>query len=275
MKVRVLVSLEEIDNGWLDPARKASTCAVAQALVNAKIVRDKRGVDVLNDTVLLRLPNDGDQSVFTVSLAFSEWIGKFDRWTAIRSKYQKWRKECAELRRLGRTDFPPMPTVKGKPVPPVTVIIDPEEQHVSIEGEPASKSERVILPKAHRDQFARSLLDNFKALVQLGPHRFNPLFEYLQVVSGRETATGEFVDCHGVVMKNYPYPGNHKMYKETGVKPVSNYSGYSGEAQAHSPEKCSASALRDRIRKNQIGSKHPKTPSLYSSEFQAKADRKS
>ena len=42
MKVRFLVTLEEIDNGWLDPARKASTCAVAQALVNAKIVRDKR-----------------------------------------------------------------------------------------------------------------------------------------------------------------------------------------------------------------------------------------
>ena len=40
MKVRILVTLEEIDNGWLDPARKASTCAVAQALVNAKIVRD-------------------------------------------------------------------------------------------------------------------------------------------------------------------------------------------------------------------------------------------
>ena len=42
MKVRILVTLEEIDNGWLDPARKESTCAVAQALVNAKIVRDER-----------------------------------------------------------------------------------------------------------------------------------------------------------------------------------------------------------------------------------------
>ena len=176
MKVRILVTLEEIDNGWLDPARKASTCAVAQALVNAKIVRDTLGVNVLNDTVLLRLPNDGDQSVFTVSLAFSEWIRKFDRWTAVRSNYQAWRKECADLRRLGRTDLPPMPATKGNPVSPVTVIIDTEEQHVSIEGEPASKSERVILPKAHRNQYARSLLENFKSLVQLGPQRFNPLF---------------------------------------------------------------------------------------------------
>ena len=275
MKVRVLVSLEEIDNGWLNPARKASTCAVAQALVNAQFVRATAGVEVLNNTVLLRLPNDADKSVFTVSVAFSEWISDFDRWTSIRSNYQKWRKECAELRRLGRTDLPPMPTVKGKAVAPVTVILDTEERHVSIEGEPKTKSERVILPKAYRDQYVVSILDNFKALVQLGPPRFHSLFEYLQVVSARETATGEFVDCHGVVMRNKPCPGNHKMYKETGVTPVSNYSGKSGKAQMHSPEKCSASALRDRIRKNQIGSKHPKTSSLYSSEFQTKADRKS
>ena len=183
MKVRILITLEVIDNGWLDAARKASTCAVAQVLVNAKIVRDTLGVDVLKDTVLLRLPNDGDQSVFTVSQAFSEWIADFDRWTAVRSNYQAWRKECADLRRLGKTDLPPMPATKGNPVSPVTVIIDTEERHISIEGEPESKSERVILPAHYVNQYSLAFRRNFGSVQQLDRQRFMSLYAYLQVLS--------------------------------------------------------------------------------------------
>ena len=265
MKVRVLVRLEEIDKGWLNPARKASTCAVAQALLNAKIVRDTRGVDVLNDTVLLRLPNDGDQSVFTVSLAFSEWIREFDRWTALRSNYQKWRKECAELRRLGRTDLPPMPATKGTPVSPVTVIIDTEERHVSIEGEPISKSERVVLPAAHRDRYILSIRDNFESLLQLDAERFNSLCSYLHVVSGGKLASS--ARRTGPTAKN-------KGGKETVVEPVSNSIGNSGEAQAQSPEEDTRTILLNRMRRNRSGSKRAKAPSHYSTEFQTKADEK-
>ena len=259
MKVRILVTLEVIDNGWLDAARKSSTCAVAQVLVNAKIVRDTLGVDVLKDTVLLRLPNDGDQSVFTVSLAFSEWIRKFDRWTAVRSNYQKWRKECADLRRLGKTDLPPMPAIKGKPATPVTVIMDTEEQHVSIEGEPASKSERVVLPPSYRDRYLLSIRDNFESLLRLDTERFNSLCSYLHVVAGGQLSSS---------VRRMGLPGKSKAYPETVVKPVSNYSGNSGDVQAHSPEKYSMSTRRDKMSKNQNGSKCPKSPSVYPSEYQ-------
>ena len=265
MKVRILVTLEEIDNGWLDPARKASTCAVAQALVNAKIVRDTLGVDVLKDTVLLRLPNDGDQSVFTVSLAFSEWIRKFDRWTAVRSNFQKWRKECADLRRLGKTDLPPMPATKRKPVPPVTVIIDTEERHISIEGEPESKSERVVLPPSYRDRYLLSIRDNFESLLRLDTERFNSLCSYLHVVAGGQLSSS---------VRRMGPPAKSKAHGEIVVEPVSNYTGNASDVQAHSPEEHRRSALLNKMRKKQSGSKHPKTSSLYSSEFQTKADRK-
>ena len=259
MKVRVLVSLEEIDNGWLNPARKASTCAVAQALVNAQFVRATAGVEVLNNTVLLRLPNDADKSVFTVSVAFSEWISDFDRWTSIRSNYQKWRKECAELRRLGRTDLPPMPTVKGKAVAPVTVILDTEERHVSIEGEPKTKSERVVLPPSYRDRYILSIRDNFESLLELDSERINSLCRYLRVVAGGQLASSA---------RRMGPPAKSKAHGEIVVNPVSNYSGNSGDVQAHSPEKYSMSTQRDKMSKNQNGSKCPKSPSVYPSEYQ-------
>ena len=265
MKVGVLVSLEEIDNGWLIPARKASTCAVAQALVNAQFVRASAGVEVLNNTVLLRLPNDADKSVFTVSVAFSEWISDFDRWTSIRSNYQKWRKECAELRRLGRTDLPPMPTVKGKAVAPVTVILDTEERHVSIEGEPKTKSERVVLPPSHRDRYILSIRDNFESLLRLDSERFNSLCRYLHVVAGGQLASSA---------RRMGPPAKSKAHGEIVVEPVSNYTGNASDVQAHSPEEHRRSALLNKMRKKQSGSKHPKTPSLYSSEFQTKANQK-
>ena len=267
MKVRILVALEEIDNGWLDPARKASTCAVAQALVNAKIVRDTLGVDVLKDTVLLRLPNDGDQSVFTVSQAFSEWIRKFDRWTAVRNNYQKWRKQCADLRRLGKTDLPPMPAIKGKPATPVTVIMDTEERHISIEGEPESKSERVVLPPSYRDSYLLSIRDNFESILRLDTERFNSLCSYLHVVAGGQLSSS---------VRRMGLPGKSKAYPETVVKPVSNYSGNSGDVQDDAPAKLSTSRLRDKMSKNQNGSKCPKSPSVYPSEYQnPQLDRKS
>ena len=267
MKVRILVALEEIDNGWLDPARKASTCAVAQALVNAKIVRDTLGVDVLKDTVLLRLPNDGDQSVFTVSQAFSEWIRKFDRWTAVRNNYQKWRKQCADLRRLGKTDLPPMPAIKGKPATPVTVIMDTEERHISIEGEPESKSERVVLPPSYRDSYLLSIRDNFESILRLDSEHFNSLCSYLHVVAGGQLSSAAL---------RMGAPAKSKADKETVAKPLSNYSGNSGDVQAHSPEKYSMSTQRDKMSKNQNGSKCPKSPSVYPSEYQnPQLDRKS
>ena len=264
MKVRILITLEVIDNGWLDAARKASTCAVAQVLVNAKIVRDTLGVNVLKDTVLLRLPNDGDQSVFTVSQAFSEWIRKFDRWTAVRSNYQAWRKECADLRRLGKTDLPPMPATKGNPVSPITVIIDTEEQHVSIEGEAASKSERVVLPPSYRDRYLLSIRDNFESLLRLDTERFNSLCSYLHVVAGGQLSSS--------VRRRGP-PAKSKAHGEIVVEPVSNYTGNASDVQAHSPEEHRRSALLNKMSKKQNGPKFPKSPSVYPSEYQTKANQ--
>ena len=203
--------------------------------------------------------------MFTVSQAFSEWIRKFDRWTAVRSNYQAWRKECADLRRLGRTDLPPMPATKGNPVSPITVIIDTEEQHVSIEGEPASKSERVVLPPSHRDRYILSIRDNFESLLRLDSERFNSLCRYLHVVAGGQLASSA---------RRMGGPAKSKGDKDTLVKPVSNYSGSSCDSHGDAADKYRTSRLLGKIRKTQIGSKHPKTPSLYSSEFQTKANQK-
>ena len=102
MKIRVLVSLEEIDNGWLNPTRKASTCAVAQAAIKFNLVCDSFHVSVLNNAVLLTFPGDKQRSVFTTSLAFSEWITTFDQWTALRHKYQNLMKERSKWRQTSR-----------------------------------------------------------------------------------------------------------------------------------------------------------------------------
>ena len=117
MKEKVLVSLEEIDNGWLNPARRASTCAVAQAVIKFNLVCDSFDVSVLNNAVLLTFPGDRRRSVFTTSLAFAEWIATFDQWTALRRKYQDQMKERSELRKRGVTNIPLIPAMKGNPRP--------------------------------------------------------------------------------------------------------------------------------------------------------------
>ena len=202
--------------------------------------------------------------MFTVSQAFSEWIRKFDRWTAVRSNYQKWRKQCADLRRLGRTDLPPMPAIKGKAVAPVTVILDTEERHVSIEGEPKTKSERVVLPPSHRDKYLLSIRDNFESILRLDSERFNSLCSYLHVVAGGQLSSGAL---------RMGGPAKSKGDKDTLVKPVSNYSGSSCDSHGDAADKYRTSRLLGKIRKTQIGSKRPKTSSFYSSEYQAKADQ--
>ena len=179
MKIRVLVSLEEIDNGYLNRARMASTCAVAQAVIKFNLVCDSFHVSVLNNSVLLTFPGDKQQSVFTTSLAFSEWIATFDQWTALRHRYQDLMKERSELRKQGVTDIPPMPAMRGKPAPPVA-IIDTEEQHVSIENEPASKSYRVVLPEEYRAMYLDGIRDNMASIRRLRPRRRIPLQRYLE-----------------------------------------------------------------------------------------------
>ena len=265
MKARVLVTLEEIDNGWLNLARKASTCAVAQALVNADIVSETGGADVLNDTVLLRLPSEADKSVFTVSQAFSEWIRKFDRWTAVRRNYQDWRQQCDRLRRAGRTDFPPMPATKGTPVPPVTVIIDTQELHVSIEGEPASKGERVALPRSYRDRYLLNIRDNFESILELDSDRFNSLCRYLHVVGGGQVLRS--------ARKMGP-PSTNKPIRQSIVKHES-ISSNAYDVQADVPEKSKRAALISRMRKAQIGAKRPNPRPIYTAEYQKKVDGKS
>ena len=180
MKTRVLVSLEEIDNGWLNPARRAATCAVAQAVIKFNLVCDSFDVAVLNNAVLLTFPGDMQRSVFTTSLAFSEWISTFDQWTALRQKYQDQMNERSELRKRGVTHIPPMPAMRGKPAPPVVAIIDTEERHVSIENEPESKSGRAFLPVDYRAMYLNGICDNMRTIRRLSPNRRIPLQRYLE-----------------------------------------------------------------------------------------------
>ena len=180
MQYRFLVSLEEIDNGYLNRARMASTCAVAQAVIKFNLVCDPFHVSVLNNSVLITFPGDKRQSVFTTSLAFSEWIATFDQWTALRHRYQDLMKERSELRKQGVTDIPPMPAMRGKPAPPVIAIIDTEERHVSIEDEPASKSYRVVLPEDYRAMYLDGIRDNMPSIRGLSPRRRIPLQRYLE-----------------------------------------------------------------------------------------------
>ena len=180
MKEKVLVSLEEIDNGWLNPARRASTCAVAQAVIKFNRDCDSIDVAVLNNAVLLTLPGDKQRSVVTTSLAFSEWISTFDKWTALRRNYHDQMKERSELRKRGVTDIPPMPAMRGKPAPPVVAIIDTDERHVSIEKEPASKSGRTVLPEDFRAMYLDGIRENMPSIRGLSSRRRNPIQRYLE-----------------------------------------------------------------------------------------------
>ena len=76
-----------------------------------------------------------------------------------------------------------MPATKGNPVSPVTVIIDTEERHISIEGEPESKSEQVILTAHYVNQYSLAFRRNFGSVQQLDRQRFMSLYAYLQVLS--------------------------------------------------------------------------------------------
>lgn len=74
-----------------------------------------------------------------------------------------------------------MPATKGTPVSPVTVIMDTEERQVSIEGEPESKSQRVILPSKYRHRYALGIPDYLDFLLQSDPERFTYFRDYLLV----------------------------------------------------------------------------------------------
>ena len=72
MITKILVSLDIIDNGYLDPKRVPSTCAVAQAFGKPLFALHFPSAEVFNNYVLLRRQNDNRDTVFTVSLAFRE-----------------------------------------------------------------------------------------------------------------------------------------------------------------------------------------------------------
>ncbi|MDE0297537.1 MAG: hypothetical protein OXN17_02780 [Candidatus Poribacteria bacterium] len=88
MITKILVTLDIIDNGYLDPRKISSTCAVAQALGKPLFSQHFPSAQVFNNFVLLRRPNDIRDTVFTVSIAFRNWIYIFDRWQKLRSKLQ-------------------------------------------------------------------------------------------------------------------------------------------------------------------------------------------
>ena len=180
MRYHVLVTYEMIHNGYLNADRIASTCAVAQAVVDSNVVYDTWDVSILNNVALLRLPNDKHQSVFTVSQALSEWIGKFDIWMRRRTKKnQDLQKEQAELRKLGMTYFPPTPEPGGTPLS-VTAIIDTIERHFSIEGEPGFKSIRVPIPEDYRAKYLTGIRESLHSIRRLSAQLRIPLRQYLE-----------------------------------------------------------------------------------------------
>ncbi len=180
MRYHALVTYEMIHNGYLNTDRIASTCAVAQAVVESNVVYHTWDVSILNNVALLRLPNDTHHSVFTVSQALSEWIGKFDIWMRRRiKKNQDLQKEQVKLRKLGMTYFPPTPEMWGTPLS-LTVIIDTIERHFSIDGEPESKSHRVPIPEDYRAKYLTGIRESLHSIRRLSPRWRIPLRRYLE-----------------------------------------------------------------------------------------------
>ena len=117
------------------PERIPSTCAVAQALGKSIFAQHYPSADVFNNYVLLRRPHDLQATVFTVSMAFRDWIYTFDRWQKLREQVL-----------IERINGSPRSGVKGRPPCPITILVDAEKHHISIEGEPASESHMAVLP---------------------------------------------------------------------------------------------------------------------------------
>ena len=117
----------------------------------------------LTNYVLLRRQNDNRDTVFTVSLAFRDWIYTFDRWQKLRAQLEKAKME-------GK--FPG--ELRGRPPRPITILVDTDRQHISIDGEPESESRKADLPPDVYAQYIQSLYPNRKSVRRV-TSRGNPL----------------------------------------------------------------------------------------------------
>ncbi len=139
MITKILVGLDIIDNGYLDPKRVPSTCAVAQALGKPLFAQHYPSAQVFNNYVLLRGRGNTQDTVYTVSLAFRDWIYTFDRW-------QKLRAQLEQAKMEGRNPG----ELRGRPPRPITILVDTDNLHVSIDGESESESRKAELtPRLH------------------------------------------------------------------------------------------------------------------------------
>lgn len=136
MITKILVTLDIIDNGYLDPKSVPSTCAVAQALGKPLFAQHYPSAQVFNNYVRLRGRDDTLDTVFTVSLTFREWIHTFDRWQKLRAQLEKAKMEGTIPGEL-----------RGRPPRPITILVDTDKHHISIDGESESQSRMAKLPE--------------------------------------------------------------------------------------------------------------------------------
>ena len=146
MITKILVGLDIIDNGYLDPKSVPSTCAVAQALGKPLFAQHFPSAQVLNRYVLLRGRDDSHDTVFTVSLAFRDWIYTFDRWQKLRAQLEHSKME-------GRIPS----ELRGRPPRPITILVDTDNHHISIDGESESESRKAELPPHLHAQYLKGL----------------------------------------------------------------------------------------------------------------------
>lgn len=153
MITKILVGLDVIDNGYLDPKSVPSTCAVAQALGKPLFAQHFPSAQVFNNYVRLRGRDDTQDTVFTVSLAFRDWIYTFDRW-------QKLRAQLEQAKIEGRNPG----ELRGHPPRPITILVDTDKRHISIDRESASESRKAELPPHLHALLNRSLNPNRKSV---------------------------------------------------------------------------------------------------------------
>ena len=123
MVTNVLVTLDIVDNGYLDLKRVPSPCAVALALGKPVFAQHYPSAKVFNNYALLTRPNDTQDTAFTVSMAFRDWLYTFDKWQTLRPQLEKAKME-------GRVPG----ELRGRPpLRPITILVDTDNRHISID----------------------------------------------------------------------------------------------------------------------------------------------